>query len=247
LPAGVLDRFTLAGVIATWWTDTLPDFKTLIENAFAGVIDGWIDAIADAVEDEDGVGPAFDPFAHKLVLRTMADYVKQIEEASVEIARLKGEKESFEQQNPPEDADEEELAKWNYAKDLEQQIKDIRLDNAEALAELKRAQKGAARKRATDTHRAALAQAQAKLAAVFAQIERILADLEPYTRIRTEIAAARSRFRELTAKFVEELKNRCTALTADQKQTLVLELVVQDLQAGLDAHPDARQRVSRRC
>src|SRR5439155_25590339 len=93
----------------------------------------------------------------------------------------------------------------------------------------------------------ALAQAQAKLAAVFAQIERILADLEPYTRIRTEIAAARSRFRELTAKFVEELKNRCTALTADQKQTLVLELVVQDLQAGLDAHPDARQRVSRRC
>jgi type I restriction enzyme M protein len=27
LPLGVLDRFKLAGVIATWWTDTLPDFK----------------------------------------------------------------------------------------------------------------------------------------------------------------------------------------------------------------------------
>jgi type I restriction enzyme M protein len=42
LPVGVLDRFTLAGVVATWWTDTLPDFKTLIENGFPGVIDGWI-------------------------------------------------------------------------------------------------------------------------------------------------------------------------------------------------------------
>ena len=58
-----LDRFKLAGVIATWWTDTLPDFKTLLENGFPGVIDGWVDAIADAVEDDEAAGPAFDPFA----------------------------------------------------------------------------------------------------------------------------------------------------------------------------------------
>ena len=32
LPLGVLDRFHLAGVVATWWTDTLPDFKTLLET-----------------------------------------------------------------------------------------------------------------------------------------------------------------------------------------------------------------------
>jgi len=77
-PLGVLDRFKLAGVIATWWTDTLPDFKTLLENGFPGVIDGWIDAIADAVEDDEAAGPAFDPFGHKLVRRTMADYLGQI-------------------------------------------------------------------------------------------------------------------------------------------------------------------------
>lgn len=73
VPLNVLDRFKLSGVIAAWWTETIPDFKTLIENGFGGVIDGWIDAIADAVEDEDGAGPIFDPFAHKLVRRTMAD------------------------------------------------------------------------------------------------------------------------------------------------------------------------------
>jgi type I restriction enzyme M protein len=121
-----LDRFKLAGVIATWWTDTLPDLKTLMEHGFAGVIEGWIDAIADAVEDDDNAGPTFDPFAHKLVLRTMSDYLEDIAKAKAEIARLKGAKEAFEQSNAPEDPDEEEQAKWNYAKDLESQIKEAK-------------------------------------------------------------------------------------------------------------------------
>jgi type I restriction enzyme M protein len=89
LPLGTLDRFKLAGVIATWWTDTLPDFKTLVENGFSGVIEGWIDAISDAVEDEEN-SPAFDPFDHKLVRRAMADYLEQIMSVRTEVARLKG-------------------------------------------------------------------------------------------------------------------------------------------------------------
>ena len=121
-----LDRFKLAGVIATWWTDTLPDFKTLLENGFPGVIDGWVDAISDAVEDDEAAGPAFDPFAHKLVRRTMTDYLERIAAAKADIARLKGEKEAFEQSNAPDDLDEEELAAWNYAKDLESQIKEAK-------------------------------------------------------------------------------------------------------------------------
>ncbi len=132
LPLGTLDRFTLAGVIATWWTDTLPDFKTLLENGFPGVIDGWIDAVADAVEDDDNAGPAFDPFGHKLVRRTMADYLERIAAAKADVARLKGEKEAFEQSNQPEDADEEELESWNYAKDLGRQIKEFKAENKDA-------------------------------------------------------------------------------------------------------------------
>ena len=107
--SNVLDRFKLSGVIATWWTDTLPDFKTLLENGFPGVIDGWVDAIADAVDDDEAAGPTFDPFAHKLVRRVMSDYLEQIAAAKTDVARLKGEKEAFEQSNEPDDADEEEL------------------------------------------------------------------------------------------------------------------------------------------
>ena len=56
-PQGMLDHFKLAGVIATWWAETLPDLKTLLENGFPAVIDGWVDAIADALES-----PNFTPF-----------------------------------------------------------------------------------------------------------------------------------------------------------------------------------------
>ena len=149
-PLGVLDRFKLAGVIATWWTDTLPDFKTLLENGFPGVIDGWVDAIADAVDDDEAAGPAFDPFAHKLVRHTMADYLNKIATAKADIARLKGEKEAFEQSNAPDDADEEELENWNYAKDLERQMRELKAEHKDALKELARLERAAARARATE-------------------------------------------------------------------------------------------------
>jgi type I restriction enzyme M protein len=145
LPLNMLDRFKLAGVIATWWTDTLPDFKTLLENGFPGVIDGWVDAIADAVEDDEAAGPAFDPFVHKLVRHTMADYLNKIAAAKADIARLKGEKEAFEQSNAPDDLDEDELAAWNYARDLDRQMREVKTEHKDALKELAKLEKQAAR------------------------------------------------------------------------------------------------------
>lgn len=152
-PLGTLDRFKLAGVIATWWTDTLPDFKTLLENGFPGVIDGWADAIVDAVEDDEAVGPVFDPFGHKLVRRTMTDYLEQIAAAKADIARLKGEKEAFEQSNAPDDLDEEDLAAWNYAKELDRQMKELKAENKDALKELAKLERAASKARATDEDR----------------------------------------------------------------------------------------------
>jgi type I restriction enzyme M protein len=209
-PLHLLDEFQLAGVIAAWWTDTLPDFKTLLENGFPGVLDGWVDAIADAVEDDDHAGPAFDPFGHKLVRRTMADYLERIAAARADIARLKGEKEAFEQNHAPDDLDDEELAAWNYAKDLERRIRELRP---------RRTGHGA---KTADTP------PPPELAALEAA-------LQPYEAIKGKLAEARARYRSLTDDFVNELKSRCSALNDDQKRALVLELFAQDVQAGLDA------------
>jgi type I restriction enzyme M protein len=234
-PFGVLDRFKLSGVIATWWTDTLPDFKTLLENGFPGVIDGWVDAIADAVEDDEAAGPAFDPFGHKLVRRTMTDYLEQIAQARADVARLKGEKEAFEASNAPDDADEEELANWNYAKDLAAQTKELRTDNKDALKNLKKLETVAAKSRATDADCSAAAQAKTALKPVLDQFAQIEAALAPYEQIETDLAAARARYRELTNAFVDQLKARCAVMREDEKRALVLELFAQDVQSGLDA------------
>ena len=253
LPLGVLDRFKLAGVVATWWTESLPDFKTLVdrgfsgvvegkvdaveaavEYAFAGVIEGWIDAIADAVDD-DSVASTFDPFGHKLVLRVMPDYLQQIDDAKAEIARLKGEKEAFEQSNPPDDADEEDLTNWNYAKDLERQIKEIKSENADSLRALKKLEKAAARKKATDADRRAFADARSTLRPVFGQFAALDAELAPYEQMKRDLASTRATYRELTARFVAELKSRCESMTPGQRQSLVMELFEIDLRDGLDA------------
>jgi len=242
LPLGVMGRFRLAGVIATWWTETLPDFKTLMENGFCAVVDGWVDAIADAVEDDDNSGPAFDPFSHKLVLRVMPDYLQEIAEAKAEITRLKGEKEEFEQSNLPEDAEEEELAKWNYAKDLERQVRELKADYREELKELKKLEKAAQKVRATAMDRKAAKDARLLLQPVLEQFAALETALAPYEKIKEELSAARSKYRALIAAFVDELKKRCSAMSEQEKQTLVLELFAQDVQVGLDGAVDEKRR-----
>lgn len=198
------------------------------------MIDGWVDAIADAVEDDEAAGPVFDPFAHKLVRKTMADYLEQIAQARAEVARLKGEKEAFEQSNPPEDADEEEMKDWNYAKDIERQIKELKAANREALKELSKLERAASRARATEGDRRAADKAKNALQPVLDELGQLESALGPYEEIRSDLSAARARFRDLTNAFVDELRKRCAALSEDDKRALVLELCAQDLQNSLD-------------
>ena len=60
-------------------------------------------------------------------------------------------------------------------------------------------------------------------------------DAVPYECIKEQLAEARARYRELTGTFVDELKTRCAIMSEDEKRALVLELLAQDVQAGLDA------------
>ncbi|MGI9249646.1 MAG: N-6 DNA methylase [Pseudohongiellaceae bacterium] len=242
LPFKVLDRFKLSGVVAAWWTETLPDLKTLIENGFSGVVEGWIDAIADAVEDDDNVGPTFDPFSHKLVKRTMVDYLQQINNAKSEIANLKEEKETFEQSNPPDYADDKELSSWNYAKNLEQQIKELKADYREVTTRLKRLERTAGRKKATDVDRHAVKAMQRELQPYFDRMDVLNTELAPYEQIKTALTVARDTFRMLASAFINELKKRCMAMNKDKKQMLVLELFAHDLQSGLDSAVKNKKR-----
>jgi type I restriction enzyme M protein len=151
------------------------------------------------------------------------------------MARLKGEKEAFEQSNAPDDADEEELASWNYAKDLERQARELKAEHRDALKELARLERAAARARATDTDRQAAAEAKAALQPVFDRLTSIETGLAPYECIKEQLGEARACYRKLTDTFIDELKARCTIMSENEKRTLVLELCAQDVQIGLDA------------
>jgi type I restriction enzyme M protein len=241
-PQGMLDHFKLAGVIATWWAETLPDLKTLLENGFPAVIDGWVDAIADALEEDEDGGPAFDPFGHKLVRTLMADVIERIANAKSDIASLKTEKETFEQSNQPEDADEEELASWNYAKDLERQIKELKGEHRNAFKELNKLEKVSQKEKATDADRTAFSQARTRLEPVFDQLVTLEGALSPYEQIKRQLAEARARYQSLVATFIGQLKARCSVKTDDQKQALVLDLMAEDAKSGLDAVVAARRQ-----
>jgi type I restriction enzyme M protein len=241
-PQGMLDHFKLAGVIATWWAETLPDLKTLLENGFPAVIDGWVDTIADALEEDEDGGPAFDPFKHKLVRALMADVIERIGNAKSDITHLKAEKEVFEQSNQPEDADEEDLASWNYAKDLERQIKELKGEHRNAFKELNKLEKASQKEKATDADRIAFSQGRTRLEPVLDQLAALEAALQPYEQIKRQLAEARARYQRLVATFLDQLKARCAVKTDDEKQALVLDLMAEDAQVGIDTAVAARRQ-----
>jgi type I restriction enzyme M protein len=194
-----------------------------------------VDAIADAVEDDEAAGPVLDPFAHKLVHRTMTDYLERIAASKADTARLKGEKEAFEQSNAPDDLAEEELENWSYPKDIERQMRELKAEHKDALKALAKLEKAAAKARATTEEKQAATKARAAAQPVLNELAAFEAALVPYEAIKEKLSEARARFRSLTAEFVNELKSRCDAMSADQKRALVLELFAEDVQAGLDA------------
>ncbi len=78
-PIGLLDRFKVSGVIAIWWNESQYDLKTLVEQGFAGLVDGWVSTVLTALENTDsGNGERFDPTSHKVVARLLPGYLEEL-------------------------------------------------------------------------------------------------------------------------------------------------------------------------
>jgi type I restriction enzyme M protein len=77
-PVGLLDRFQVGGVIASWWGDIQFDLRALAAGGFAAVIDGWVTTITTALEDRTAKG---NPLDHRLVRVLLPEYLDEIEEA----------------------------------------------------------------------------------------------------------------------------------------------------------------------
>ncbi len=76
-PVGLLDRFRVAGIVATWWGEALNDLKTLAAQGFEGLVEAWAISILAALEDD---ADKSSPMDHKLVEALLPDYLADLDE-----------------------------------------------------------------------------------------------------------------------------------------------------------------------
>ncbi len=84
-PVDLLDRFQVAGVVATWWSEVQNDLKTLGARGFLGLVEAWETGILTAMEDKDSKE---NPFDHRLVKRLLPEYLAKIAELEARKAEL---------------------------------------------------------------------------------------------------------------------------------------------------------------
>jgi type I restriction enzyme M protein len=96
-PIGVLDRFRLAGAVASWWGSVQYDIRTLSYHQFSGVVQGWLTTIQTAFA-EDGPAAVADKQRqaaakrkareHPVVPFLIPDYLNELDEAETRRAEL---------------------------------------------------------------------------------------------------------------------------------------------------------------
>jgi type I restriction enzyme M protein len=94
---GVLDRYQLAGVIASWWGGVQWDFNTLAYRKFSGVVQSWLTTIEAAFDPEDEATikdkqrlarEKRRAREHPIVPHLLPDYLSALEEAEARRADL---------------------------------------------------------------------------------------------------------------------------------------------------------------
>jgi type I restriction enzyme M protein len=84
-PIGMLDRFQVSGIIASWWGDNHADLKTLAAIGFKGLIDAWAITVLDALEEEQS---KVNPLEHKVARALLPDYLDSLAALEAEVAEL---------------------------------------------------------------------------------------------------------------------------------------------------------------
>lgn len=219
-PVGLLNRYKVDGVVASWWDAQLYDLKALTARGFRGLVDSWVSSIKSALEDEDGKE---NPFDHKLVVRLMAKYIGEITAAETELADLEERRRAFEagehMDEPPEAGEGEEV---NVAKDLERQLKTLK----ERLKVVKK-------NPLFDAQQAEDLEAEVKALEV---------QLEPYWELKRMVAAAKKTHKALRKAFVERLDEAEAALGEEDAKALCLHIFKLDLSWTLDNYVSAHCR-----
>jgi type I restriction enzyme M protein len=256
-PVGVLDRFKIAGVIASWWNHAYDELKTIVAQNFNGLIDGWVQTIKDFIDGEDdSQDDDFKPLEHKIVAKLIPEYLQELSDAETKIERLKAEKVSFERGEHLEDSEEEYDGKdRNYGKELEDRIKELKgrlvdkigrvripsldgdYDNVSASQFLENLSKTKAAARAVQDN-------IAELEPIVEEMMEAQELVQPYKQIKKNLAAARRMYKSLKAALVKRLEEARAKLAEKDHREVVLDLIREGMARHLERYVVAhRQQV----
>lgn len=256
-PVGLLDRFKIAGVIASWWNHAYDELKTIVAQGFTGLIDGWVQTIRDFIEGEDdSQDDDFKPLEHKIVAKLIPEYLQELVEAEAEIERIKAEKEAFERGEHLEDSDEEYDGKdRNYGKELEDRIKDLKGRLVEKIGRVRiPALNGDDDEMSATQFLENLSKTKAAAKAVqenISELEPIVEEMMeaqqlvgPYKQIKKDLAAARRKYKALKSALVKRLEEARAKLSTKEDKEIVLDLIREGMARHLERYVVAhRQQV----
>ncbi|MBW4780339.1 type I restriction-modification system subunit M [Rhodococcus fascians] len=104
-PIGMLDRFVVSGIIASWWGDNQPDLKTLATIGFTGLIEAWVSTVLDALNEEKS---KVDPLDHKVARALLPEYLDSLAARAANVAELDSTIKAATSKPDEEDADDAE-------------------------------------------------------------------------------------------------------------------------------------------
>jgi type I restriction enzyme M protein len=144
---GVLDRYQLAGVIASWWGGVQWDFNTLAYRKFSGVVQSWLTTIEAAFDPEDEATirdrqrlarEKRRAREHAVVLHLLGDYLSALEEAEARRADLDAQVKAATAKPAEDDEDEEADAEARAGTLSAADLKKLKADLAAARNEIKK-------------------------------------------------------------------------------------------------------------
>ncbi|MGW4511754.1 N-6 DNA methylase [Streptomyces sp. NPDC004393] len=134
-PLGLLDRFELAGTVAAWWGETQYDIKTLGQQGFDGVVEGWITTIESAFELDEEEVEYWDKQKiaaekrkardHRVVPALLPDYLAELEEAEATYTALNAQ---YKAATAKPSEDEEEVEEPSEAQLSATELRKLRAD-----------------------------------------------------------------------------------------------------------------------
>ncbi len=220
-PLSMFDTWKVDGVIASWWNENQYDLKGLVAQGFGGLIDTWVDTIRAAIQPDDeddedeekSSKPKYDPLSHKLVKALVPEYLDELSQAEARVTEIEAEKAEFESRgnNDSGDDDTEEeggdsATGYNYAYELETQLRELKRHIKPFKDRIKQLQGGARVKGSI----AAAQKACEDVAALESELQSLLdacapdewriayieEELKPYWEIKEKLTEARRELRQ---------------------------------------------------